>query len=172
MRSTAALQPLPAFAAMRFHQPGTRCIDDITATAIHDLEGVDIAACGRPRRAGVAFRQRELDVVDIAVTVVIRLVDARQRRPGGVLQHQRRCRHCQVVTVREQRLHTDYARSDISVLVRPARDRSVVARRACAGPDRTSRRAEWPPAGSRSDRFSSFWMAWSISCRRNPTPRQ
>ena len=54
-----------SFAAMRdFLQRAPGYIDEVTATAIDGLPGVDIAACERMAKAwGVGFRRRTLDVV-------------------------------------------------------------------------------------------------------------
>lgn len=51
-------------AMLAFLSAAPRYIDDVTATAIDGLDGVDIAACrGVADRLGVGFRRRELDVV-------------------------------------------------------------------------------------------------------------
>lgn len=51
-------------ALLDFLHQAPRWIPEVTATAIHGLPGVDIAACRRlADELGVAFRQRELDAV-------------------------------------------------------------------------------------------------------------
>lgn len=51
-------------AVLNFLQMAPRYIEEVTATAIDGLDGVDIEACERiARRAGVKFRRRVLDVV-------------------------------------------------------------------------------------------------------------
>ncbi len=60
------LPALPgSYASMlEFLQLAPRYIDDVTATAIDGLDGVDIAACeALARERGVKFRRRKLDVV-------------------------------------------------------------------------------------------------------------
>ncbi len=54
-----------AYEALReFITQAPHYIPDVTVTAIHGLDGVDIDACRTiARQAGVKFRQRELDVV-------------------------------------------------------------------------------------------------------------
>lgn len=51
-------------AMLAFLREAPRYVPDVTATAINDLEGVDIEACRQiAEEFGVHFRQRELDVV-------------------------------------------------------------------------------------------------------------
>ncbi len=60
------LPALPgSFAAMlEFLSLAPRHIDDVTATAVDGLEGVDVGACETlARECGVRFRRRQLDVV-------------------------------------------------------------------------------------------------------------
>ena len=54
-----------SFAAMQdFLRQAPDYIDEVTATAIDGLPGVDVAACEQmAARLGVGFRRRELDVV-------------------------------------------------------------------------------------------------------------
>ena len=51
-------------AMLEFLQLAPHYIDDVTATAVDGLEGVDIKACeALARECGVGFRRRELDIV-------------------------------------------------------------------------------------------------------------
>jgi TatD family-associated radical SAM protein len=51
-------------ALLAFLQRAPRYVPEVIATAVHGLEGVDIAACARvAAMCGVRFRRRELDVV-------------------------------------------------------------------------------------------------------------